>query len=69
MKRSEILKIIMDEIDLMRGVDNGYYVYPEDKQIADRILNVLEEAGMNPPYDTASDDDDPIYEWEPEYET
>ena len=31
MKRSQMLKIIMERIDTMRGVEEGYYVYPEDK--------------------------------------
>jgi hypothetical protein len=46
MKRSEMLEIIIKELDLMRGVDNGYYVYPEDELIANRLLTKIEEAVM-----------------------
>lgn len=49
MKRSEAVQKLLEAIELMRGVDNGYYVYPEDEQMADRLLAALEEIGMQPP--------------------
>lgn len=49
MKRSEIIIKLIKEIELMRGVVDGYYVYPEDEQIANRLLTKLEKIGMLPP--------------------
>lgn len=48
MKRSEMIQKIIEEVEVMRGVDMGYYVYPEDTQIAERILKVIEDNGMVP---------------------
>lgn len=72
MKRSEMLLKIRKYIELIRGVDNGYYVYPEDELFCEYILNAVEGAGMQPPayYDPFFDDepecDGMISEWERE---
>ncbi len=66
MKRSEMLSKIVERIELMRGVDSGYYVYPEDETMAKMILNEIEEAGMRPPYDASQDDEVDSEEWEQE---
>lgn len=67
MKRSDAITEIVKKIELMRGVDNGYYVYPEDDVIAETILSGLEEnVGMRPPYDSTLDDGVDTMEWEPE---
>lgn len=50
MKRSEMIQKIVEKIELMRGVDNGYYVYPEDDIIANTILTEIEDAGMPAPF-------------------
>lgn len=65
MKRSEMLKVISDEL---------YDLYPSDFSKytdidADRILRRMEDAGMPPPKVNNSVIDDSyfdLYEWEPE---
>lgn len=49
MTRKEMVDRIKDRIESIRGVDNGYYVYPDDDSIAEQILNVVEDSGMLPP--------------------
>jgi len=49
MKKSEMIEEIITSLELMRGVHNGYYVYPEDDLIAKAILDKLEKLGMLPP--------------------
>ena len=54
MKRSEVITKLVESIELMRGVDNGYYVYPEDNIIANIILSKLEEMEILPPNSTTA---------------
>ena len=84
MKRSKMLEIIINEIELMRGVETvdverdpitgnvelqeSFYVYPEDEIIADRILKVIENAGMIPPINTLKEDSNLKFLWDNENE-
>jgi hypothetical protein len=62
MKRSEAIKLIVENVETYRNLHDL-----ESYEVAYRILDALEEeAGMNPPYDPTSDDEDPNYCWEPE---
>lgn len=48
MQRNEIIQKLIEKLELIRGVDNGYYVYPEDHIIAEELLSVVEECDPNP---------------------
>lgn len=71
MKRSEAIAELIRDLDLMRGVDNGYYVYPDERTIANTLLSKLESVGMVPPSYRYEDGDMGSCfrnEWEPENE-
>ena len=63
MKRSEALNSMEQLLTIMIGTPGI-----SNKDIAKTLLCYLEESGMNPPYDSTSDDEDPNYCWEPEDE-
>ncbi len=47
MKRSEMIKNLINTLELIRGVDNGYYVYPDDETFAKILLDKIEEIGYS----------------------
>lgn len=56
MKRSEMIKKIVESIELHNGNDPSWLEYPEAKRskeiaydVAHKLLQDLEELGMNPP--------------------
>lgn len=63
MKRSEMLRIIVDKLELMRGVQEGYYMYPETALMADMLLTELENNGMLPPDNGRSNPQDE-HQWD-----
>ncbi len=61
MRRSEMIKKIHDRL-----VGTSTLELTDSPNFAEHLLDFIEGLGMNPPYDSTSDDDDPNYCWEPE---
>jgi len=45
MNRKEVIRLLIEEIQDMRGVYDDQYVYPDDYIIAERVLSVVENSG------------------------
>lgn len=63
MKRSEMLKKLANDIYCIRSTKSEEAT---DLELANILLDHIEEYGMEPPYDSASDDEYPEYRWYPE---
>lgn len=57
MNRKQLIQTLIEEIEVMRGVHDGLYVYPDETQIAERLLNVVESSGYcNLPWSREEDE-------------
>lgn len=82
MKRSEMLKLVANQLNFLNGTFDGLKDIFTEAELAkaDVILTTMEEAGMQPPKPKSANTDNPIflelenyikllYKWEPEDET
>lgn len=65
MKRSEMISIIVREIELIESEHDGCSVDRQVANMAERLLSKMEESEMRPPYFSLFDGEDSFqWEWE-----